>query len=409
MRRRTKGSGYLRKNPNGSKTLFLSFPDPITGTMHKFQATARSESVCRQLIAEKREQMLKKQALCANSCTVSELCKAYLNYQYEQGMLKPSSRDRNLCTINNQIEHTKLGNMQISMVGPAHIDDHFAALFKEKRLSASTIAKVKHILNSSFRWACLRQSISSNPVEVMIQSIDARLDSLRAKKADDTDVRVLSPDQIMLFTNECQIMCSNGAYRYPQGLCCMLLLETGMRVGELLALRWKDYDPSSGILSINRGRARVREDSACDSSEVKLEYKFIEESTKNQKARNIQLTASARSIMNLIRQSAIGGASPDDYICTTRKGTPLSSSDMDSRINIIFRNAGISKESASGLHILRRTFATYKYRSGWDSAKIAAYIGDLESTVKKSYIADREIHMKDGRPVAVISVPREEL
>jgi len=86
----------------------------------------------------------------------------------------------------------------------------------------------------------------------------------------------------------------------------------------------------------------------------------------------------------------------------------MSATDMEHRVKTIYDHAGISSEEVRGLHILRRTFATNKYRAGWDSAKIAAYIGDLESTVKKYYIADRDIRESGGKTVAYISIPEEE-
>ena len=42
-----------------------------------------------------------------------------------------------------------------------------------------------------------------------------------------------------------------------------------------------------------------------------------------------------------------------------------------------------------GLHIFRKTFATRMYESGARVEEIAAYIGDLESTTQKYYIAIR--------------------
>ena len=34
---------------------------------------------------------------------------------------------------------------------------------------------------------------------------------------------------------------ANGHEKYPAGMYCLLLLHTGMRVGEMIALRWRDW------------------------------------------------------------------------------------------------------------------------------------------------------------------------
>ncbi len=97
-----------------------------------------------------------------------------------------------------------------------------------------------------------------------------------------------------------------------------------------------------------------------------------------------------------------------DYICLSKRGNPRAVTDVEHGAATIYRNAGISKEEASGVHIFRRTFATKKRRAGWSVAEIAAYLGDLESTVSRYYIADRELQLVGGKRVAVVRLPGEE-
>ncbi|MBR3306940.1 MAG: tyrosine-type recombinase/integrase [Lachnospiraceae bacterium] len=414
MSRRPNGSGYLRNNEDGSKTLFMTYIDSKTGVRRKIQVTAKTEAACRQKIQKKlndihdAEAEYEEDGNCITKMTVAELCKMHLEYKVDQGLIKPSSRDRNMTTINNQIEAYKLGDIRADKLRVADVDDHFRKLFKEGVLSASSIDKAKDILNAAYNWALLRKEVTENPVAPLLASLEKRLKACDAKSADETDVRVLSPSQEKAFREEALRRGKNGNYIYIQGLCFVLLLETGMRVGELLALRWDDYDKDDGILKISKGRVRVRKGNKVDARKDKLEYTFIEDSTKNHKARNIQLTGEARRILEMIWKESPDRCSGTDYICTTHNGKPMSATDMEHRVKTIYDHAGISSEEVRGLHILRRTFATNKYRAGWDSAKIAAYIGDLESTVKKYYIADRDIRESRGKTVAYISIPEEE-
>lgn len=63
-----------------------------------------------------------------------------------------------------------------------------------------------------------------------------------------------------------------------------------------------------------------------------------------------------------------------------------------------------------GLHIFRKTFATRMYEKGARVEEIAAYIGDLESTTRKYYIAIRKKVTEYGevRQVVRVSGVREE-
>ena len=63
-----------------------------------------------------------------------------------------------------------------------------------------------------------------------------------------------------------------------------------------------------------------------------------------------------------------------------------------------------------GLHIFRKTFATRMYENGARVEEIAAYIGDLESTTRKYYIAIRKKVTEYGevRQVVRVTGVREE-
>lgn len=58
-------------------------------------------------------------------------------------------------------------------------------------------------------------------------------------------------------------------------------------------------------------------------------------------------------------------------------------------MKVIMKNAELQGVKG-GLHIFRKTFATRMYESGARVEEIAAYIGDLESTTQKYYIAIRK-------------------
>ena len=72
----------------------------------------------------------------------------------------------------------------------------------------------------------------------------------------------------------------------------------------------------------------------------------------------------------------------------------------------IFKNAGLT-DLKGGLHIFRRTFATRMYENGARVKEIAAYIGDLESTTERYYIAVRKKILEDGLAKQVVMVPAQ--
>ena len=73
-------------------------------------------------------------------------------------------------------------------------------------------------------------------------------------------------------------------------------------------------------------------------------------------------------------------------------------------MEVIMKNAEL-QNIEGGLHIFRKTFATRMYEHGARVEEIAAYIGDLESTTQKYYIAIRKKVVADGEMRQVVKLP----
>ena len=74
---------------------------------------------------------------------------------------------------------------------------------------------------------------------------------------------------------------------------------------------------------------------------------------------------------------------------------------------MILKNAGL-QDIKGGLHIFRKPFATQIYEKGARVEEIAAYIGDLESTTRKYYIAIRKKLVTDGGVRQIVKLPGTE-
>ena len=131
---------------------------------------------------------------------------------------------------------------------------------------------------------------------------------------------------------------------------------------------------------------------------------MIEGTTKNEKARKISLTKEALDVLKLLR-TMDDCVEEDDLIVKTRTGHGNTATNLEHRLATIFRNAGLH-ELKGVLHIFRRTFATRMYERGARTKEIAAYIGDLESTTEKYYIAMRKKRIVDGNVRQIVELPR---
>ena len=105
-------------------------------------------------------------------------------------------------------------------------------------------------------------------------------------------------------------------------------------------------------------------------------------------ARNILVIYDDDTLLTVI-SNMIGKLGHQVMICRSKNGNPYTATMLEHCMATIYKNLGFDSE-ISGLHVLRRTFATRMYDNGAGVKEIAAYIGDLESTTMQYYIAARK-------------------
>lgn len=384
----------------------LSIGRKNNGRRKVLQVTAPTKTAC---IKEMRKKVAvwnksKELAVVSTKDSVSSLCHKHLQYKVDNGDLKPKSHDRHEGTIVNQVEKYDIGFMEISMVRPTDVEQHIQLLINEGNLSESSISKTLDVLNAAFTWAVLQGRLERNPVEPVKDSLTRKLKKLQSKKADDADVMVLSKEEEALFVEEACKTDYNGRALYPAGDYILLLLYTGMRVGELCGMYWSCVDLENGIITIERNASMAKNRNK--KADEESNYVMIEGTTKNQKARTIELTEEAHHVLKRIYLES-KWKTPNDLVAPTSSARMNTTTNLEHRMKVIMKNAGLS-HIKGGCHILRKTFATNKYEEGWRVEEIAAYIGDLESTVRKYYIAIRKKMVKDGKVTNVVRIPNIE-
>lgn len=400
--RNPKGAGSFKQNSDGSVTHRKVVGYKADGRRKVLTVTAPSKSACLREMKRKQAEWERKQKweTVTQGLTVEDLCNRHLHYQMEQEELKSKSIDRRECTIDCHIAAYPFGKLQIGSVTSKEIDEHINQLLREGNLSASSIEKVLDVLNAAYNWAVARQELTSNPVTPVKASLQKRIQKLKQKTANEADVIVLSPQEENQFVQEALSKDKTGQYKYPAGLALVLLDQTALRCGEMIALRWGDIDWESGLLTVEKSSCVVKDRTKNSDN------KYVRSlgTTKNEKARIIKLSDDAMQTLRWIRDVS-QDIREDSLIVTTKTGRAQTATNLEHRAAVIFKNAGLGNYRG-GLHIFRRTFATRMYERGARVADIAAYIGDLESTTMQYYIAKRKKFIdSEGRERQIVEFP----
>ena len=164
-------------------------------------------------------------------------------------------------------------------------------------------------------------------------------------------VTIFTPEEIEKFKAEAFSTFKDGKRKYQQAAAYILMLNTGLRTGELLGLLNSDIDLENKTLTVRQGVKEIsRRDGADFTSGREIKVGKLKSAAS---MRTIPLNQTAIDMIKDLRKEAyFGGNSP--LVCD-EKGNYTRPVNFRKRYCRILKAAGIKTK---GLHSLRHTFAT---------------------------------------------------
>ena len=146
----------------------------------------------------------------------------------------------------------------------------------------------------------------------------------------------------------------------------LVALSTGMRRGEICALRWNDLH-EGGAVTVQHSRSSVPGQG------------IVESSTKNHRTRTVVLPSLVHDYLGaLLWEQALEGVPirPEDYIFSTKNG-PVHPDSFSRHLRHLYQANGFS--SAYHLHTLRHFFATYLLQNNTSKQVAADLLGHADT------------------------------
>lgn len=217
----------------------------------------------------------------------------------------------------------------------------------------TTVKKVYNLLTDYFRYLTQQELIPKNPMTAAPMIKKANFLAAQGKENRPTfeTVTTFSPEEIEKFKAEAARTWGNGERIYQQASAYTLMLNTGLRTGEVLGLLNSDIDLEQRVVHLQRGVKEIsrREGTEATSGREIAVGKLKTASSK----RDVPLNqAAADAILDLRAERYFGKDTPlipDEQSGYTR---PVN---FRKRYYRILEAAGLERK---GLHSLRHTFAT---------------------------------------------------
>lgn len=351
--RRANGDGTVVKLPSGKYRLRMVVE--IDGVKQRKSFTSTSPTACKNAY---KKWMASDQKVAIESVkTVREWASHWLEVYKEPNVSWKVGKDYRMYVethINEtEIDGKKFGDLNLNDVRPAHVAKLYMYV-KGKRgeLSGSALNYIRISLNGIFNTAIDNNLCVKNPAH-----------KVPLPDKPQADVKAFSKAQVTKITKYID--------KHENGPYIALLLYTGLRIGEMLALMWSDIDAENRVIHVRRSITRSEDG------------EIVGETTKTKKERSVPYDEPLQKYFDKLPKYGL-------YVISRPDGSHHKHRSFDGIYYRFFNdlNDTIKKEAEKipkmSPHTCRHTFATYLLRNDVDIRKVQVLMG--HSTIKTTEI-----------------------
>ncbi|MCL2106061.1 MAG: site-specific integrase [Oscillospiraceae bacterium] len=226
-----------------------------------------------------------------------------------------------------------------------------------ERLSAKTVRDILSVFLQVVRFAEKKHGIHIDHEEIS------------RPKAQTGNLSVLSHDEQRRLSCFLQV----NPNRINAGI--LLLLYTGIRIGELCALQWQDIDQTAGMVSVTKTIQRIADPDPDSKAKTRV---IIDTPKSRNSVRLVPIPSFLIGLLSNIR------AKPDSYFLTG-ESKPMEPRLFQTKFKKALEQAKVTETNA---HALRHTFATRAIEQNMDVKSLCEILG--HATVK--FTLERYVH-----------------
>jgi len=278
---------------------------------------------------------------------LSVVVTAWIASTLEASDLKPSTKATYATLLRSQVLTDDIASKPLADLKPGHVEQ-LTVRMRDKGCSPSTIRQTYTVLRSVLETAVRDELLASNPAT-----------KVKRPGVPRTEAHYLSIAEVA------SLLEATKKSRYAPLL--RLLVATGLRRGEALALRWSDVDLTNGLLRVRGTLSRANG------------HLVISEPKTERSRRDVPLSPTTVALLRSVKASQaaerLKAASiwvETGLVFTTERGTAV---DPRNALRAIRTAAKALGMSGVGLHTLRHSFATHMLAAGVPLHTVSELLG----------------------------------
>lgn len=291
---------------------------------------------------------------CNKRKKLSTFCDEWL--RLKRSTVKESTYVKYDTILENHIK-PKLGSYFIAAIDPILVEQFAYDLIHKNRLSTKTVKDILTVLHAVLKYAG-RQFPWLDKIEIIYPKLEKK------------EMRVLSREEQARFTAYLLNDMDNCKFG------TLLTLMTGIRIGEICALCWKDISLKEGVIYVTATMQRIKSLDEQSGSKTRI---FISDPKSFSSARTIPLSP---FMLELCKKFS---GNPNAYVLTGKKDIYMEPRTLQYRMDRYVRDCDLS---GVHFHTLRHSFATRCIEVGFEIKSLSEVLGHASPQIT----LDRYVH-----------------
>jgi integrase len=346
-RRRGNSEGSTpRRRPDGRWQINLRVTDEFGGSSrHTVYGDTAQDA--RDKAAEIRKRVEDGQPARDRRETVAAFTQHWIDTSLQASERKRNTKVMYAGVARTHILNSSIGRLSLDKVRPSHVEGWVVEL-RRKGLAESTIRSAYTILRAVLDTAVRDGALASNPAAV-----------IRRPRVMSKEAPYLTPTQVA------ELLRAAAGSRYAPLFA--LLVHTGLRRGEALALQWSDVDLAKGLLGVRGTLSRIEGELLVTAPKTAKSKRFVPISSPAERVLRDLYAAQAEE-----RSRAGSAWRHTGFVFTTEFGEPCDPRNAFRALKVAAARAGLPDV---GLHTLRHSAASVMLTHGVPLKVVSEILG----------------------------------